>query len=328
MGEPASDVTTRLLASPEPAVRLRVLLGVLARDPRSAEVARVRRSVRTSARAVALLSERTADGRIPFHPYRAKWYGAHWVLVALAEMGYPPGDPTLLPLRDQALEWLFAPEYARLMRTVRGLPLLHASIDGNAIYAMLALGIADDRVEALVGRLLRAQWPDGGWNCDRTASGRSSSFTESLIPLRALVRYGAERGDNEARAAAHSAREFFLRHRLFRRCRDGSVISPSFVQLHYPCYWHYDVLFGLTVMVEAGAIGDPRCTDALDVLRRKRLPDGGYPAEHRFYRPTRRMVPSQRSLVDWGPTSTHRANEFVTAHALAVLRAADQSVVT
>jgi hypothetical protein len=128
---------------------------------------------------VDLLSERTAEGTISAHPYRAKWYGAHWVLVALAELGYPAEDETLLPLRDQMVDWLFSEDYLNSLGKVRGLPRLHASIEGNALWAMLTLGLADDHADALAARLRDSQWPDGGWNCDGKASGHSSSFTGS-----------------------------------------------------------------------------------------------------------------------------------------------------
>ena len=82
-----------------------------------------------------LLSERAADGTINAHPYRAKWYGTHWVLVTLAELGYPVGDERLIPLRDQMLGWLFASEYPNSLGRVRGLPRLHGSIEGNALWA-------------------------------------------------------------------------------------------------------------------------------------------------------------------------------------------------
>ena len=39
-------------------------------------------------------------------------------------------------------------------------------------------------------------------------------------------------------------------------------MQRSFVELHYPCYWHYDVLFGLRVLTEAGFGDDPRCQAA------------------------------------------------------------------
>jgi hypothetical protein len=139
--------------------------------------------------------------------------------------------------------------------------------------------------------------------------------------LRALALHGERTGDRRSVAAAARAADFFLRRRLFRRVRGGTVIAPSFVQLHYPCYWHYDILFGLGVMVKAGFIHDVRCSDALELLEAKRLPDGGFPAEHRHYQATRRMVPSRRSVVDWGGAG-RRTNPFVTARALVVLHVA------
>jgi hypothetical protein len=225
-------------------------------------------------------------------------------------------------LREQALGWLRSSEYEeRLIGRVRGLPTLHASIDGNAVWALLRLGLADERIEPLVARLLAAQWPDGGWNCDRRASGRASSFTESLIPFRAVSLHADLTGSGESKAAAARAAELFLARRLFRRLGNGRVIRPSFLQLHFPCYWHYDILFALTVLAEAGMVRDPRCEEALELLERKRLPDGGYPAEARYYRVARKHG-SGRSLVDWGPTSVRRSNDWVTVTALAVRTAA------
>ena len=40
------------------------------------------------------------------------------------------------------------------------------------------------------------------------------------------------------------------------------IIDRNFIQLHYPNYWHYDVLFALKVISEAGFITDPRCLKA------------------------------------------------------------------
>jgi len=93
----------------------------------------------------------------------------------------------------------------------------------------------------------------------------------------------------------------------------------DFVKLHYPCYWRYDILFGLKVMAEAGLISDERCHDALDLLESKRLPDGGFPAEGKYYRVTEKAT-TGRSLVDWGGTSKKHMNEFITADALYVLK--------
>jgi hypothetical protein len=74
-------------------------------------------------------------------------------------------------------------------------------------------------------------------------------------------------------------------------------------------------------VAEAGLIDDPRCSDALDLLESKRLPDGGWPAEKKYYRVTEKRG-SGRTIINWGGTSKLRMNEWVTADALYVLKAA------
>jgi hypothetical protein len=307
-------VVERLLASGEPAIRLKVRAGVLGEEP----TPEAREEVRRSALVRALLSERQADGTIPNHPY-TKWNGAHWVLATLADLGYPPGDETLVPLREQVYGWLLSPYHERRwVPPVDGRSRMHASQPANAAWALLVLGLADDGTERLVERLLDTQWPDGGWNCDTGATGNTSAFGESLLPLRALALHARLTGSRDSREAAARCAEVFLTRRLFKRRRDGSVIDSGFVELHYPCYWKYDVLFGLKVMNEAGFLADERCEDALDLLESKRLPDGGWPAEGRFYG----AGAGRRPLVDWGGASRRRSNDWVTADALAVLTAA------
>jgi hypothetical protein len=245
--------------------------------------------------------------------------------VTLADLGYPPGDEALLPLRDQVLGWLL--DERRLLRrhaahdaylapilAIAGRARIHASLEGNALYAILALGLADRRVDALAGRLVESQWEDGGWNCDRNPSASHSSFEETLLPLRGLIWHARERGSRASRDAARRAAEVFLERRLFRRRSTGSVIAPDFVGLHYPCYWHYDVLFGLKVLAEGGFLADGRCDEAIALIRSKQRQDGGFPAEARYW--AGRSSKSRRSIVGLGPTGKVRSNEFVTAEAL------------
>ncbi len=324
----ASDRSTarELLDSEEPSVRYRVLVGVLGRDPQGKEVAIVRDEVRGSLRVKVLLAERDDDGRIPLQPYD-KWRGAHWVMACLADLGYPAGDPSLVPLGEQVCEWLFSAKHQQTIRarTKEGRTCWHASMEGNALYYLQVLGLAADWVGELVQRLLEWQWPDGGWNCDLRPQADTSSFMESLIPLRGLALHARLTGDPASREAASRAAEVFLERRLYKRRHDGTVIRPDFVALHYPWYWHYDVLFGLKVMAETGFVGDERCHDALELLASKRLPGGGFPAERKFYRVGRTgqaQGVSGDSLVDWGGTRRQKRNEFVTAEALAVLAAA------
>jgi hypothetical protein len=307
-----------LLNSDEPSVKFKVLVNVLGKKLESAEIKKLQEEIKSSPRVKLLLSERGKDRKIPFHPY-AKWYGAHWVLSSLADIGYPKGDNSLIPLREQVYEWLFSKKHQKSIKSIDGRVRRCASQEGNALYYFLTLGLADARTEELAERLVKWQWPDGGWNCDKDPKAVNSSFWESLIPLRALALHGRLTGKSESREAAKRAAEVFLKRKCYKRQKDGRIMVDDFVELHYPCYWHYDILFGLKVMAEAGFINDERCDDALELLESKRLSDGGFPAEKKYYRVTKKMA-AGRSLVDWGGTSKKRMNEFVTADALYVLK--------
>jgi len=298
----------KLRHADEACIRFKVLANVLGRDPASREVRILRDEVKESVLAKTLLAERTADGRIPLDP-PSEWRGSHWVLSVLADLGYARGDDELIPLREQVYDWLLSAPRE----------------EGNALYYLLALGLHDQRIDALVQRLLRWQRPDGGWNCDAKPRTSSSSLAETLIALRGLALHSQMTGSAASRSAAERAAEVLLKHQLYRRPRDGEPIKREFIALHYPCYGHYDILFGLRVLSEAGCIGDERCADALDLLESKRLPEGGFPAERKHYRVGRHEAGGS-SLVDWGGANKKKANDFVTVDALQVLSAAGRLV--
>jgi hypothetical protein len=324
----------------EPALAWKVAVGVLGNRDDSPEAQHARSKVRDAPLVRLLLSDvdkapwsvdetgsfkHFPGNRIPGREVRcfpySKWCGSHWVLSILADLGYPPGDESLRPMMDETFDCWLSKTHKMSIRLINGQTRRCASQEGNAVWSSLRLGLADGRTEELVSRLLGWQWPDGGWNCDKRPEADSSSFMETLIPLRALALYAQVSGDPKVKAAAEHAAEIFLKRRLFRRQRDGAVMDKHFVRLHYPIYWHYDILAGLKGMAEAGFISDPRCKDALDLLESKRLPDGGFPAEESYSQSTRPQL-SGYTPVSWGGTSVKRMNPFVTADALTVLRLA------
>jgi hypothetical protein len=327
------EVVDELLRSPEPSIRWRTRVRVLGERRSSARVRALEREVRSSPRVKALLSH-------AFAPYRDgtsrnvyyNWQGLQWVFASLADLGYPRGDRALEPLRDRIEHLWTGPSYHRsYTATTRGqgygraaVPVIQgrarrcASQQGNALFAISTLGLLDEGSRLLAQLLQGWQWPDGGWNCDRDPSADTSSFCETLTPMRGLAAYAEETGDRAAARAARRAAEVFLVRELFRRRSTGKVIRPDFLALHYPLYWHYDVLGGLKGMASVGRLRDPRCRKALDWLEEAERPHGGWAASARFYRVSDRFQ-AGCEFVDWGPETRGGLNEWVTTDALAVL---------
>jgi hypothetical protein len=176
----------------------------------------------------------------------------------------------------------------------------------------------------LVDSLVEWQWPDGGWNCDRRPEADHSSVNESLSTLWGLVEYQRATEDREFLKRIDRVSEFLLQHHLFRSDHTGDIIHPSMVKLHYPLYWHCDILQELMILTRAGKLNDPRTSEALDIVEKKRGPDGLWHADDYYW--SLRRTPLAKSkvsvsnveVVDWG---RKRPNKMITLNAVRVLRA-------
>jgi hypothetical protein len=306
-----------LINHPEPIIRWNSNQVLMGHQPSLAEIKNFIENRDTSPVIRGLLANLRSDGQSIYHPYD-KWFGSHWGLSILADLGYPAGDFSLKPLLEQCYAWLLSSEHQKNIRTINGRVRRCASQEGNCVFYSLALGIADERTDELVARLIKWQWKDGGWNCDKRPEATISSFNETLIPLRGLAWYLKSTGDPKAKYAVDRAAELFLKRHLMRRLTDKSIIDQHFIKLHYPNYWHYDILFALKVMAEAGYIQDSRCKESLDLLESKWLSDGGFPAEEKYYRVDEKKL-SGHSKVDWGGASKKHSNPYVSMNALIVL---------
>ena len=312
-----------LLASDEPLIRYRALLDLVGAGPHDPRVAAAREAIPDGRIVRALLED--VPGK---HPY-AKWVGAHWRLVSLMDLGAPADLPGVREAVEPVLRWLTGrgrTPRAQGGPVINGLARRCASQEGNALAVAVHLGLADDpRVAFLAETLVGWQWPDGGWNCARHADAHHSSVSETFPGLRGLAAFARHTGDETAAATARSAAdrtaEFLLRHRVAYSHTTGAPMHKVVVRLQYPPYWHYDVLAGLRALVESGHIGDPRTSDALDLLESKRRDDGMWAADHAHYaRPG--TAGSLVEVVDWAPGRGARPHEALTLSALRVLKAA------
>jgi hypothetical protein len=245
------------------------------------------------------------------HPY-GKWRGAFWRLATLVDLGVGPGHEGALQAADQSLAWLASPRRLNAIhrRVIEGRTRRCASQDGRGLYACCRLGLRDERMDMLAESLVATQWPDGGWNCDVRPEASHSSFHETWAPILGLAAYGATE-------AAGRGAEFLLRHRVVFSERTGRPAHPILLSLRYPPYWHYDVLAGLRTLAGSVGLDDPRAADALDLLESKRLPDGSWRCEGRWWKPPGSKG-SGIEAVDWGDA----ADELLTEQARQTLQAA------
>jgi hypothetical protein len=241
-------------------------------------------------------------------PHYSKWTGAHWRLVSLIELGVSARNPAARAAAKNVLNWIASPRHTAPV--INGLERRHSSIEGNALAVGCRLGMAGSpQAKYLVGVLLRSQWPDGGWNCDRDPDAHRSSFHESLAPIWGLVEHHRATGDAHSLQAAQRAGELLLEHRLFRAMRTGNVIHSEWLHIHWPHYWHYDFFHGLRAVAMLGRLDDGRADDARELLLERRQSDGTWRADGRRY--WRRST----EAVDWGD-----AHQVVTPIAMAMLQ--------
>jgi hypothetical protein len=303
---PAPDpVAVRLAADEDPAI------SALARRDLLGEPAAEADALRSPL--VRALLAGLEDRAVLERPY-TKWTGAHWRLVSLVELGIPAGHGPATRAADAVLDHWARPDRLAGVLVVDGRRRMHASQEGNAVAVACRLGLAgDDRVARLVEHLIAGQWPDGGWNCDRRRDVCRSSVHETLPALWGLSEYAAATGDARCREAVAAAAEVLLaRHVVFAGGSDRPI-HHSVLDLHYPPYWHYDVLQALVVLDRAGCGGDPHTDRARKVVAGKQRRDGGWRAVRPWWR-----RPGSAGLVeavDWGDA----AHQMVTLNALRVL---------
>ena len=316
-----SSTVEWLLKSEDPSIRYFTLTDILDRPTDSPDVKATRRLIPSGPRVRALLDGQESDGSFGVHPYQ-KWTGAHWRLVSLAELGVPSGFGPAVRATDLVLNWLLGEAHLSNVPEIDGRYRRCASQEGNALAVCSKLGLAEDpRVMRLAESLVGWQWADGGWNCDRNPEADHSSVNESLSTLWGLVEYHRATGDREFLKRVENASEFFLRHHLFRSDHTGKIIHPSMIKLHYPLYWHCDILQELVILSRAGKLDDPRTKEALDLVEKKRASDGLWHPEDYYWNLKRKVSAkvqaSNVEIVDWGRRGP---NPFITLNALRVLK--------
>lgn len=264
---PTESASVRWLLRGDPAIRwqtMRDLVGAPA-----AEYERERATVATNGWGAESLARQDEDGQ--WRVERAEWPLAPtlYSLQLLRHCG-------LDPLSEQARRAI-----ARVREGVRwefwgNAPFFDGEVEpcinGGVLAVGAYFGVASSK---LLDRLLGEQLADGGWNCEAENGSVRSSFHTTICVLEGLLEYERSMGPapvvTEARLRAE---EYLLERRLLRRASTGKIIDTYWTRFPFPTYWRYDVLRALEHLRAAGRERDPRLSEPLDIVRRRRRQDG------------------------------------------------------
>ena len=279
--------TVDWLLDSDPAIRWQVLRDLTDAPP--AAVAAERARVPTEGWGAKLLSLQGEDGQwaggacFPAEGWRRREEGQPWTstlptLQLLHDFGIDPSSDAVR--RVVAL----VRDYCRWEHA--GQPFFSGEVEPCINGRTVTLGAYfDQNVDEVVARLLIEQLEDGGWNCEAENGSLRSSFHTTINVLEGLLAYErATGGSAESIAARQRAEEYLLERKLFQRKSTGEVINPAWQQFSFPTRWHYDVLRALDYFRSVGEVADsrpdPRMSEAIDLLRSKRQPDGTWLLEN------------------------------------------------
>ena len=212
-------------------------------------------------------------------PFFDAWTSTHFSLAQLRDLGLDPTSDQAtraIGLVREHVHWYpEGPGYfeGETEPCVNGLALATGAYFGQA-------------VDGIVETILAGQLPDGGWNCWADFGATVSSFHSTLCVLEGLLEWerAGGRADRVTEARARGE-EYLLQRRLFRRITTGEVADPRFTMFSFPTRWYYDVLRGLEYFRARGG-PDPRCAEAVELVRSKRDERGLWALENTHQGPT------------------------------------------
>lgn len=222
------------------------------------------------------LAARHDDGSWGQRFYQPKWISSHYTLLDLRTLEIEPRNEQIRQSIAKIISEEKRPDGG--IGPARSIPASDVCVNGMFLnYASYFQSPATD-LQSIVDFILAQRMEDGGFNCLRNTSGaQHSSLHSSLSVAEGIQQYAASgylyRLPELVEAAA-SAREFMLRHRLFRAQRTGEVISPQMLRFAFPPRWKFNILRALDHFRAAGQPWDSRMSDALTIVASKRRPDG------------------------------------------------------
>jgi hypothetical protein len=261
------------LLEADPAIRWQVMRDIT--DESAKRIAAERSRVADEGWGARLLALQADDGMWGGGAYSPKWISTTYTLLLIRHLGIDPDDPKMRTATNLVRD--------NVVMGGRDRPFFDYATETCMTGMTLALGsyFLDDATSLpQADALLDRQRDDGGWNC-RVSSDRSS-FHTTISVLEGILEYEKAVGSDSTLAEARErAHEYYLRRRLMYSLSTGEIISKRWLLMSFPPRWSYDVLRALDYFRDARAAPDPRCEEAIELVRSKRRKDGTWPLQNR-----------------------------------------------
>ncbi len=271
VGDTEDSAVIAWLLEGDPAIRWQVIRDLA--PSRVEAVAHERARVATHGWGRRLLDCQDPSGRWAGGLYSPKWTSTTYTLDLLRRFGIPSGAE---PARRGAQVLLDEGDWVDggvIFWT--STKVVDLAVVGLVLSIAAYFDLEDDRVDAMVHLLERQQSGDGSWK-DDVDDVAHREFHVAIAVLEGLTEYQQQRQtpDPSVERMIDAGHEFLLRHRIFKTLDATETLDPRWTGFSFPPRWHYDVLRALDHFQAAGVAHDVRMSDALDLVERRRQPDG------------------------------------------------------
>lgn len=246
----------------------------------SAELQKTRQTIARTGWGRAFLDQQRSDGHWGRGAYQPKWICTHYTLLDLKTLGILASHQACVKAANLLLAGKVGLDGG--INYARTIPYSDVCINGMLLNIASYFLPGAGSLHPVVDYLLERQFTDGGWNCLYYQGATHGSFHTTISVLEGLAEYqlsGASYCRAETSRAITRGLEFLLVHRLCRSHTTGKLVDPKMLLLSFPSRWKYDILRALELFRRAEASYDERMAEAIDVLQKKRRPDGRWPLQ-------------------------------------------------
>lgn len=260
----ARNASTWLLGEDQPSIRYRTLTELLGKPEGDSEAMDANNGIPKAGWASDILSRQNTGGyweekKSLYHP---KYFSTNWMLLVLSDLGMTRKDPRIEKACELWMREMGTPDGGFASSGAKG----HVCTTGNAARALVKFGYGEKpRVRRAFDWMVKNAAEKGGWSC--FGSGRN---LDSWEPMSAFAAYPRQKWTKGMKEVVEKGAEFFLEREMHIQ---GDHYEPWY-RFHYPVHYYYDLLVGLDFMTALGYGSDRRLKHAVDVMRKKRRPDG------------------------------------------------------